>query len=249
MGIKKLALDKLIKAQNVDGTLNKAETITHYVNITLEISKQKWNEWLFITKLRKQKIILGLPWLQRENPDTNWKWKMIDWRDKPHLQPSFKTTLEEVEDRPTISTQNPMENSELLLSPDDFKDISIQTRELEELWINLKMSHSQTLAHEHSQKKDAPVDLSEIHWFDIYSRGWGQRHLTNKITHWVCVCITLIGCFLLSQFDNLLTPIQSRNHHHWSLAIFRTRCARFLLKSFPAGSFQCLANIFHGPAN
>ena len=33
--------------------------------------------------------------------------------------------------------------------------------------------------------------LSEIHWFDIYNRGWGQRHLTNGIVHWVCT--TLVG--------------------------------------------------------
>ena len=27
--------------------------------------------------------------------------------------------------------------------------------------------------------------LSEIHWFDIYNRGWDQRHFTNRIVHWV----------------------------------------------------------------
>jgi len=64
MGIKKLALDKPIKVRNVDGTLNKAGTLTHYVNITLEISEWKRNEWLYVMKLGKQKIILGLPWLQ-----------------------------------------------------------------------------------------------------------------------------------------------------------------------------------------
>lgn len=64
MGIKKLALDKPIAAQNIDGSLNKAGTVTHYINVTLEISKRKRNEWLYVTKLGKQKIILGLPWLQ-----------------------------------------------------------------------------------------------------------------------------------------------------------------------------------------
>jgi len=46
MGIKKQALDKPITVQNVDGTLNNAGTITHYVNVTLKISEQKWNEWI-----------------------------------------------------------------------------------------------------------------------------------------------------------------------------------------------------------
>ena len=174
MGIKKLALDKPIAAQNIDGSLNKAGTVTHYINVTLEISKWKRNEWLYVTKLGKQKIILGLPWLQRENPLIDWKLKMMDWRDEPHLRPSFKMTLEEEEDEFTILTQNPTENSEILLSPDDLEDIFIQTRELEELWINLKTSHSQTLAHEHSQKKDIPVEEivpKEYHqWLDVFDK-------------------------------------------------------------------------------
>ena len=33
--------------------------------------------------------------------------------------------------------------------------------------------------------------LSEINWFDIYHRGWEQRHLTNRIAYWVCT--TLVG--------------------------------------------------------
>jgi len=33
--------------------------------------------------------------------------------------------------------------------------------------------------------------LSEINWFDIYNRGWRQRHLTNRIVYWVCT--TLVG--------------------------------------------------------
>jgi len=79
MGIKKQALDKPIIVWNVDGTLNNAGTITYYANIILEIGNQKRNEQLFVTKLGKQKIILGLPWLQKENPDIDWQQKMIDW--------------------------------------------------------------------------------------------------------------------------------------------------------------------------
>ena len=33
--------------------------------------------------------------------------------------------------------------------------------------------------------------LSEIHCFDIYDRGQGQRDFTNGIVHWVCT--TLVG--------------------------------------------------------
>jgi len=176
MGIKKQALDKPIKVQNVDGTLNKAGTITHYVNVTLEIGEQKWNEWLYVTKLGKQKIILGLPWLQQENPDIDWQQKMIDWRDETHPQPSSKVIMEEEEDELTISTWNPSyptDNSEILLSPDDLEETMISSTKLEELWINVKTSHSQTLAQEHDQKKKIPVEEivpEEYHeWLDVFN--------------------------------------------------------------------------------
>jgi len=41
MGIKKQALDKPMIVQNIDGTPNNAGSITHYVNIILEIGDQK----------------------------------------------------------------------------------------------------------------------------------------------------------------------------------------------------------------
>jgi hypothetical protein len=179
MGIKKLALKEPIIVRNVDGTRNEAGTITHYVNATLDIGERRRHERLFVTKLGKQKIILGLPWLQRENPDIDWQLKTINWRDEPHPRPSSKVTMEEEEDEPTISTQNPTENSELLLSPDDLDNITISHAELEELWINVKTSHSQTLAHEHDQKKDIPIEElvpEEYHeWLDVFNEKASDR--------------------------------------------------------------------------
>jgi hypothetical protein len=179
MGIKKLALDKPIIVRNVDGTRNEAGTITHYVNVTLDIGERRRHERLFVTKLGKQKIILGLPWLQRENPDIDWQLKTINWRDETHPRPSSKVTMEEEEDEPTISTRNPTENSELLQSPDDLDNITISHAELEELWINVKTSHSQTLAHEHDQKKDIPIKElvpEEYHeWLDVFNEKASDR--------------------------------------------------------------------------
>jgi hypothetical protein len=87
--------------------------------------------------------------------------------------------MEEEEDEPTISTQNPTENSELLLSPDDLDNITISHAELEELWINVKTSHSQTLAHEHDQKKDIPIKElvpEEYHeWLDVFNEKASDR--------------------------------------------------------------------------
>lgn len=56
--------------------------------------------------------------------------------------------MEEKEVELTILTLKPMDNSELLISPNDLlEEIVINLTELKELWINMKTSHSQTLAH------------------------------------------------------------------------------------------------------
>ena len=34
----------------------------------------------FITHLGKQEIILGLPWLEREDPNISWKKRTLKWR-------------------------------------------------------------------------------------------------------------------------------------------------------------------------
>ena len=60
--IPKIALKQSIDVYNVDGTLNKKGTITHYVRILMTIGgRTKW-ETFYCTGLGKQCIILGLPW-------------------------------------------------------------------------------------------------------------------------------------------------------------------------------------------
>jgi len=65
-------LSEPILVYNVDGTLNKAGSITEVVDLILRY----WNhlEWtLFaVTGLGKQKLILGHSWLWKHNPEINW---------------------------------------------------------------------------------------------------------------------------------------------------------------------------------
>jgi hypothetical protein len=134
MGIKKTALARPIKVRNVDGTFNKAGTITHYVDVTLDISERKRNKQLLVTKLGKQRIILGIPWLKKENPDINWKLGTINWRDEVHLRPP-SMEIEEEEDEPTISTVSPIDYDED--TPDDLLLWYISTDEtIEDIYIN-----------------------------------------------------------------------------------------------------------------
>lgn len=66
-------LEEPLIAYNVDGTINKKGTISHLVTLQLEINGQLQTETLMVTGLGKQKIILGFPWLRKENPNINWK--------------------------------------------------------------------------------------------------------------------------------------------------------------------------------
>ena len=68
-----------MKARNVDGTENKQGKITSFVNLKMEINKKQMNVQLLITGLGKQKIILGFPWLNKHNPEINWRTGAFTW--------------------------------------------------------------------------------------------------------------------------------------------------------------------------
>jgi hypothetical protein len=156
MGIKKTALARPIKVRNVDGTFNKAGTITHYVNVTLDIGERKRNERLLVTKLGKQRIILGTPWLKKENPDINWKLGKINWRDEVHPQPS-SMKIEEEEDEPTISTVSLIDYDED--TPEDLLLQYIGTDEtIEDIYINATLKPSQEFALKYEEQKQITVE-------------------------------------------------------------------------------------------
>ena len=81
MGFKPHKLEKPLQAYNVDGIKNKRGTIRYYVNLNLEINRRKTTMELLVTGLGKERIILGFPWLQEQNPDINWKTGKFSWRE------------------------------------------------------------------------------------------------------------------------------------------------------------------------
>ena len=58
---------------NIDGSLNKAGSITHKVRLTLKVGQDQEKFDFFPTSLRPEKVILGLPWLRHRNPQINWQ--------------------------------------------------------------------------------------------------------------------------------------------------------------------------------
>ena len=68
---KQMKLDCPLTAKNVDGTINKKETIKNYMDLEFKIDSGKFKEQFYVTGLGKQKIILGFPWLKKHNPKIN----------------------------------------------------------------------------------------------------------------------------------------------------------------------------------
>ena len=74
-------LPEPLNVYNMDGTLNKKGTITSYIEADLKIGEQIKQTCLYVTRLGKQKVILGFPWLQDENPTVDLKSGEIQWKE------------------------------------------------------------------------------------------------------------------------------------------------------------------------
>jgi hypothetical protein len=61
----------------IDGTLNKAGSITHKCQLQLHFKEESKDVNFFITDLGQDSMVLGFPFLQQFNPDINWEKKAI----------------------------------------------------------------------------------------------------------------------------------------------------------------------------
>jgi hypothetical protein len=65
-------LQRPIPVFNIDGTLNKDGSIKETVSVQVEGSGHVENLRCFVTELGDDNMILGLPWLEKHNPDVDW---------------------------------------------------------------------------------------------------------------------------------------------------------------------------------
>jgi hypothetical protein len=61
LGTKKM--DQPIRLRNIDGTYNKAGSITHYIDLLISRGNKKVNQRFYVTNLGMDRLILGYPWL------------------------------------------------------------------------------------------------------------------------------------------------------------------------------------------
>jgi hypothetical protein len=112
--------------------------------------------------LGNQKVILGLPWLRKHNPEINWKEERLHWRT---------TTMEEELDEEEPLNQSINASDKVLLEYLGMEN---------EVWINLKDNLATRLAVEVNQKKPdlTPEQLvpPEYHeYLDIFNKDKANR--------------------------------------------------------------------------
>ena len=61
-----------IPVYNVDGTLNEAGSISKVVELVLRFKNHSERTYFAVTKLGRQKVIMGHSWLRKHNPDIDW---------------------------------------------------------------------------------------------------------------------------------------------------------------------------------
>jgi hypothetical protein len=128
-------LEYLITAWNVDGTENKQITIRYYTDLDLHVNGKTHTERFLITGLGNQKVILGLPWLRKHNPEINWKEGTLHWKT---------TTVEEVLDEEEHLNRPTNASDKVLLEYFGMEN---------EVWINSKGNLATRLTVEVNQKK------------------------------------------------------------------------------------------------
>lgn len=140
----------IIAVHNIDGTLNKAGSITHYTRLGLVIDQREtWTDFL-VTELGEEDLILGLPWLRKVNPH-------IDW-----IKETLSTTPETIH---ATATSTPSDT--LPTTPPLYRfNVSRKTRRAwikagilveptEEVWCAAGYTSSQQIAEKVSKSKPA----------------------------------------------------------------------------------------------
>ena len=190
--IKATKLEQPIRARNVDGTDNKQGTIHYYTDLYIKIGDRTFLERFYITGLGNQKIILGLPWLRKHNPEINWDKGTVTWRMQERSKNLVKQwrlkreatrkvqqpSMEEEEDLESIKNRssNLLDTDAILLELLDTED---------EVWINTKTNMATSLAAEANSKKPelTPKQLvpEEYHeYLDVFDEDKANRYPDSR---------------------------------------------------------------------
>ena len=177
-------LENPLVVYNINGTLNKMGTIRKYVNLPMIINGRKTTERLLITGLGKLRIILGFPWLNKQNPVIDWKLGMVSFPEKRKINWKW-----------IIRSKSPKASLEEEVDKEDWKNRTINRLEEEEtsllmatltgqlnmdIWINAKTNLAMDMAIEANLKKKeilvtelVPLEYHEF--LDVFDEDKANR--------------------------------------------------------------------------
>ena len=166
----RLPFDKIpkpIQVYNVDGTLNTKGMITHTTTLSLGIGGTIVETKFFVTGLGKEKIILGLPWLQDNNPEINWSTGSLSLADNTFNQEHLDAPISYL----SHSVSKSQINALIRNDPDEIT------------WIRAKTTSSQTLVKTDNKEiliSDViPSYLSDF--YDVFEKKAAERFPTSQI--------------------------------------------------------------------
>ena len=196
--IRTYKLVKPITVYNVDGTENKTGTITRYVDVNLQIGNRTTTTKLLVTGLGHQKIILGFPWFEEQNPEINWETGILTWRKETNGQNngaalSASAENQRKENKTSATSTEVLDEEEYLnrtqniLDEDEESVISFMNvnGNFEPVWINAKTNLAMDMAIENNLKKQekSVEDMvpKEYHEFlDVFSEEKAARFPESK---------------------------------------------------------------------
>ena len=68
-----------IKVRNIDGTYKESGVIMERCLINFKINDKTMTKWFHVMMLGDQNLILWLPWLEKHNPNIDWKEKTLEF--------------------------------------------------------------------------------------------------------------------------------------------------------------------------
>ena len=71
-------LERPMKIWNIDGTMNRAGRLTHFIDLLVQTKGQEKKMRFLVTDLGVEDIILGYPWLSMFEPQFSWKDATVD---------------------------------------------------------------------------------------------------------------------------------------------------------------------------
>ena len=182
---------------NVDGTKNKKGTITQCVDVNLQIGNRMIPMELMVTRLGRQKVILGFPWFEEQNLEINWEKGLINWQTETETWTSA-TSIKVLDEEEYLNrTQN-------IIDEDEQSIISFinSNSDFELVWINAKTNLAMDMAIENNLKKQErtveEMVPKEYHEFlNVFSEEKAARFLSKEI--FMVATASLHSCLVLGR--------------------------------------------------